>query len=444
MLLAAAALLLAGSAGIALVVGSSLRDARIQDVLPSVRPVPSPVGTPLPSGSSATPKPTRASTASPSPGLGGFVTPIPPDAETVWTGISWRKLEATDPLAYVRSVTRWRGGYVAVGDPGGDQRSGATPVWVSADGGTWSQLDSAVFGPATRVLGVGETAAGLVTLTMQGGWPPSPPLQAWTSSDGVAWTPHPGPALGPAEELPTFRAGPAGLVVAIRAGTGAGGAGQVAISRDGVAWEILSANAFPAGWRRVEAMEATPSGFIAVGSATAKTGTQTMIALSSTEARLGEPRSGATPGSTQSSAASSADPPASSRWAVPVAHRRWTRPASTAIWWSSLDGRMETLPKYPPLEPSGAGRPGMPDACPDETSSGTAADVRVPRPGKQIGWTSLTADPATVTFEGGRPEKTRRLSVPVVILPIGVLLQNQDGSTGSAHRSPDQVRRIND
>ena len=283
MLLAAAALLLAGSAGIALVVGSSLRDARIQDVLPSVRPVPSPVGTPLPSGSSATPKPTRASTASPSPGLGGFVTPIPPDAETVWTGISWRKLEATDPLAYVRSVTRWRGGYVAVGDPGGDQRSGATPVWVSADGGTWSQLDSAVFGPATRVLGVGETAAGLVTLTMQGGWPPSPPLQAWTSSDGVAWTPHPGPALGPAEELPTFRAGPAGLVVAIRAGTGAGGAGQVAISRDGVAWEILSANAFPAGWRRVEAMEATPSGFIAVGSATAKTGTQTMIALSSTE-----------------------------------------------------------------------------------------------------------------------------------------------------------------
>ncbi len=65
-LLAAAALLLSASAGIALVVGSALRDARIPDVSPAINPVPSAVATPLPSGPSATPKPTGASTASPS------------------------------------------------------------------------------------------------------------------------------------------------------------------------------------------------------------------------------------------------------------------------------------------------------------------------------------------------------------------------------------------
>ena len=54
-LLAAAALLLTASAGVALVVGSVLRDARISDVSPSVRPVPTLISTSPPSGPSLSP-----------------------------------------------------------------------------------------------------------------------------------------------------------------------------------------------------------------------------------------------------------------------------------------------------------------------------------------------------------------------------------------------------
>lgn len=333
-------------------------------------------------------------------------------------------------------MTRWRGGFVAVGDPGGDQLSGATPVWVSADGGTWSQLDSAVFGPATRVLGVGETAAGLVALTMQGGWPPSLTLQAWTSSDGVAWTPHPGPALGPAEELPTFRAGPAGLVVAIRAGTGAG---QVAISRDGVAWEILSGNAFPAGWRLVEAMEATPSGFIAVGSATAQPGSQEMIALSSTDGRVWASHTiqAATPGIgrvvSRLVSGSAGFIAMGEEYQLPTGGRTAST-ASTTIWWSSLDGRTwKTLPKYPPL---GAQRgPDVQeclDACPDGTLVGNGERMFAYRGhGKEVGWTSFDGRSwQPIAFEGSSPAREPGgWLTSLVVLPIGVIFQDNNGST---------------
>jgi len=59
-LLAAAALLLTASAGIALVVGSALRDTRTAEVLPSVRPVPSPVASSFPSGSPEPASPVEA------------------------------------------------------------------------------------------------------------------------------------------------------------------------------------------------------------------------------------------------------------------------------------------------------------------------------------------------------------------------------------------------
>ncbi len=88
----------------------------VSSASPPVVPTPSPTGTPQ---------------VSPPPlGTGGFTTPIPADPAAAWTGIRWRKLAATDPLAHVRSVTRWRGGFVATGDLAVTGTSARTKVWV--------------------------------------------------------------------------------------------------------------------------------------------------------------------------------------------------------------------------------------------------------------------------------------------------------------------------
>ncbi|HEX2705522.1 MAG TPA: hypothetical protein VHM65_07165, partial [Candidatus Lustribacter sp.] len=184
----------------------------------------------------------------PSPAsLGDFRLAVAPDAATAWTGINWRKLVTDDPLAQVRSVVRWRGGFVAVGEPIATGATGATsrtPVWVSTDGADWRLLDTEVFGPATIVVGLGETAEGIVALTLQGGadqcqgqdtrpncWMPVAPLQSWTSSNGTTWTAHAGPigfglpmpgCYECGVTIPIVRSGTPGLLVVNYSGTEAG------------------------------------------------------------------------------------------------------------------------------------------------------------------------------------------------------------------------------
>ena len=199
--------------------------------------------------------------------LRGFSTPIPPDSVSAWTGIDWRRVAPDDPLGQVRSVVRWRGGFVALGAElvtDGDWR---TPVWVSPDGAAWQPLGVDVFGPATIVLGVREVPDGLVALTLASGANQcgdgpatlsclalAPPLQSWTSPDSETWSPHPGPAgIAPPVEgcaecgvdVPIFRSGTPGLLAldTSRASTAAGS--RMALSIDGIDWESVPEGAFP-------------------------------------------------------------------------------------------------------------------------------------------------------------------------------------------------------
>jgi hypothetical protein len=241
---------------------------------------PSSVLTPSP-----TPKPTAANpspTASPAPSpisLPAFTSAVPPAAGAAWTGIGWHKLKAGDSFAKVRSIVRWRRGFVALGAVVTTGDTWRTPVWMSADGVTWLPLAVDVFGPTTIVLGVGETAHGVVALTLQSGanqclYSPAEfscaalagPLQSWTSPDAVTWTAHPGPSgmASPAVDcdacgvaVPIFRAGSPGLIVV-------NSAGAAALSRDGIAWKAVPASAFPAHFQ-ISNVEPFGSGFIATG-----------------------------------------------------------------------------------------------------------------------------------------------------------------------------------
>jgi len=127
-----------------------------------------PPATPAPASASApaaTAEPTAAPTATPGPTLPGpvaFITSIPPSATVAWTGLEWRALAADDPLAGVRSVVRWSGGFVAVGAPVATGKTSRTPLWISTDGASWHALDKTALGPSTIVIGIREVADGLV------------------------------------------------------------------------------------------------------------------------------------------------------------------------------------------------------------------------------------------------------------------------------------------
>lgn len=167
----------------------------VADCAATMSPAPSPVASPSPApGLSPSPPGAAASPA----GLAAFTTPVPARAETPWSGISWRKLAPDDPLAQVRSVLRWSGGFVALGAVIATGETSRTPVWVSADGVTWRPLDAYVFGPATIVIGVGETAEGIVALTLQGG-----------RNQPASWKSAPGAAAGQNVDGKRARTGPA-------------------------------------------------------------------------------------------------------------------------------------------------------------------------------------------------------------------------------------------
>jgi hypothetical protein len=147
-----------------------------------------------------TPPPSPPATATPVvvPALPGFTTSAPTAPDATWTALTWRKLAADDPLAQVRKVIRWSGGYIALGQ---DQAAGDTswtPVWTSNDGVTWTSLDPSIFGSGTIIFYVAQLPSGGVVALTGAGWADgltTVPAQSWTSSDGLAWTAHPGPSV---------------------------------------------------------------------------------------------------------------------------------------------------------------------------------------------------------------------------------------------------------
>jgi len=397
--------------------------------------------------------------ASPSPsplaspvGLPAFTTPVPPGAGTAWSGIHWRKLATDDPLAHVRSVVRWRGGFVALGAVIASGQTSSTPLWVSTDGASWHPLDPQVFGPATVVIGVGETATGIVALTLHGGanqcdgqttpldcWALTPPLQAWTSSDATNWTSHPGPGIalpsgcdGCGVDVPTLRSGTPGLLVVNHNGGTERVGARAAVSRDGVAWENLPADAFPSGFAFGD-VAGFRSGFIAVGDnpgALGNTGggeTVRAVALSSPDGRHWVTRDLPTAG---------LDPQAGS-----TANRIVVGPAGliatgsdglapgTELWWSSVSGSTwSRLKGYPPLgvwTGQGEGSGMMPNG----TLLGDGERMLAYRGGdKPVAWTSSDGRSWRTIAIGGSPP-TATGSGTLVLMPIGVLWIGDDGST---------------
>lgn len=243
------------------------------------------------------PSPT-ASTANPAP----FTTVIPPPGDATWTGVRWRKLAPDNPLALVRSVLRWRDGFIAVG-----WGSSGTPVWTSPDGAHWKPLrfDTATtFGRATRVIGMAEVPTGLVALTLLAGpndcgesaYCPTylSPLVAWTSPDGRTWTPHDGPDLtlpNPIRDVPVLASGPAGLVAVSTYSnvrptdpTIAAQVAHAATSVDGLRWTSLPVGAFPSGLR-IGDLVGTANGYTAVGALTVDLYHDRAVAMQSVDGR---------------------------------------------------------------------------------------------------------------------------------------------------------------
>ena len=402
-------------------------------------PADSPVTTPSPSP-----------TASPAPAVvesAAFTAPVAPKATATWSGITWRKLKANDPLGTVRSVVRWRGGFVAIGAVIATGLTSRTPGWVSTDGVAWKPLASTVFGPATLVIGVVETKTGLAALTLQGGtnqcgdrgatldcWQPALPLQTWTSPDGSNWTAHPGPTIDlPVEcdscgvALPLFRSGTPGVLVVNRSHGTERDLALAAFSADGIDWTNLPAKAFPKAFAFGD-VEAFRSGFIAVGDNGGEIGRA--MALWSTDGRHWQPSFLPTAGLPKESGSTAHLINVGPRGVVVEGGTNNSAPGTT-YWWTSTSGTAwRRFSGYPPLgvwngDGEGSG------LVPNGTLLGDGDRLIAYRgDGKLVAWASTngrswrslaisrTRPPATGEWTGLQP----------ILLPIGLILVGGDSS----------------
>jgi hypothetical protein len=229
--------------------------------------------TPSASALASRPAPTTVP-ASPNDPLAAFKLGPPLAAGTA---VRWRFLGAADPLAHLGTATHWSGGYASIGDDG----LGASLLWTSPDGMTWSPVlngTAATFWPGLGVVAVAPLRHQLFALTMlradasSGASSASGSVVvAWASSNGTEWTPTGGATF----PIPSETAGPpllAGsgtdLVLAWNLATlpsSAGGSARFAVSADGVAWHRLPASALPAGFVVTDVTAAPGGGFLAAG-----------------------------------------------------------------------------------------------------------------------------------------------------------------------------------
>ena len=391
--------------------------SNVPTVLPSLV-IPSPSDTATPSVSAV---------PSPSPGRrGDFVTPVSPGAATAWTGVRWRKLAASDPLAQVRTVTRWRGGFVAVADVAIAGGANHNKVWVSTDGRSWDLLGGDVFGETSIVVGAVATADAVVLLTLQSAIVDGDPgmvgpWQAWVSSDGATWTAHPGPDFAVPRGMgtdfhPTLVGGAGNHLIALEL------AGQpLAYSVDGIAWTTASLADFPggaAGWQG-QAIAAFPPGFLAVGYATGKP-----VAVVSADGRTWTRHSLPTTCAPTTIVAGGRGLIASGEVGDPHSPK--------TIWCSSLDGRAwRTLPNIPPLGYSRVNDECR-GVCPNGTLLGNGERmIALRKTPSLVGWTSFDGRSwRRLTITGSRPTGLGTHFFNEFLTSIGLLLV--DGNNGTA------------
>ena len=84
-----------------------------------------------------------------------------------WIGLDWHRLDPSDPIVNIRTITAWSGGFVALGAPVGDGRAVHTPVWTSGDGANWTPVQLP-FGPGAITSNVVEVDGVLAAITLQG------------------------------------------------------------------------------------------------------------------------------------------------------------------------------------------------------------------------------------------------------------------------------------
>ncbi len=413
-------------------------------VTPTRAPVASP-GTAAPTGaarSSASQPPSTVAPTGPSsrpaspPPATAFTTGLPPSPDAQWSAIRWRKVRSADPLTLVRSVLRWRDGYIAVG-----WAASSTPMWTSPDGAHWHPLpfDTATtFWPGLLVVGLAEVGTGLVALTVIVGpnacggaiecQEVSPPVLSWTSPDGRAWTSQGILDLGlPAAGLgaPLLAAGPTGLVAASTTSPT-----RVARSVDGLSWWSLPGGVLPARLT-VRDIVGTTAGFTAVGVQAVNADHNRAVALQSVDGSTWtRPYPLAMPTASAFSLASTGP-----SWGATglvaaragmIATGTVQATPGTALWWQSGNGRSwRPLPSYAPLGPTTCTGEGC-GSGPNGALVGDGHRMVAVRGGADAGaWTS--ADGLAwrrVPVTGDIPDEQ---ATQAVLLPGGVLLS--DGTT---------------
>jgi len=351
-------------------------------------------------------------------------------------------------------MVRWHGGFVALGAELRTDDGWQTPVWVSADGATWTTVGPDAFGPSTVIVAVGETPDGLVALTLQSGadqcigepesfscWTLAGPLRAWTSPDATSWTAHPGPSgmalpdpgcddCGVA--APILAAGTPGLLVVDPSGWSAATGTPMALSHDGIDWQAVPADAIPSDISLGD-VAAVGSGFLATGEqAITVHGDETTraVALTSADGLAWSTRHLPTAG-LDARGGSSARQIVSAPDGLIVQGSDGLVPG-TELWWSSTrDGKWTRLKGYPPLgvwqgEGEGTG------LLPDGTLVGDGERMLAYRAGsKPRGWTSTDGaswQALSITGDGPGDAGGKRLDT-LVLTPIGVLATSDDGST---------------
>ena len=160
-------------------------------------------------------------------------------------GRAWTQVRDSGGIATphlrLASVTRWQGGFAAVGYVGAEFGEADPAFLTSPDGMAWTLAPIETAMRSGRAVSVTAAGPGLVAVGSTGPGAQGP-AAIWTSADGVAWRRVPdGPALADLRLRAVAPNGASGGVVAVGENH-AGSTGAVLRSTDGVTWARLPAD----------------------------------------------------------------------------------------------------------------------------------------------------------------------------------------------------------